>query len=46
MAIVRPRPNCGTETVPEVPAGADMVSWNEPSSWRQRETSGPDGVGT
>src|SRR3954468_5790913 len=46
MAIVRPCPNCGTATVPDVPAGADIVSWKDPSSWRQRETSGPAGVGT
>ena len=47
MAIVRACPNSGNTTVPDVPAGADIVSANElsPSPRRQRDTSAPAGVG-
>src|SRR5215211_2661862 len=48
IAIVRAWPSSGTTTVPDVPSGADIVWVNDesPPPRRQRETSGPDGVGT
>src|SRR5690349_9342931 len=48
MAIVRAWPSSGNTTVPDVPAGAAMVSVKDepPSPRRQRETTSPAGVGT
>src|SRR3954454_22630818 len=46
-AIVVDDPDAGIETLPVVPAGAEMVSWKlDPSRVFQRETIGPWGVGT
>ena len=47
IVIVRERPSSATATVPDVPAGATMVSVNEELRCprRQRETTAPARVG-